>query len=184
MRALLVLAVSVFATSAMAQEVAWSGFATIVNPAGKISLSGLDYRRSYVFIGTWAVGDADGTHELHQVYTQPEAISAYLATGQFPDGTVIIKELQEAQTGDFTTGSVGHFSAPLGAFVMVRDTQKRFPGNSLWGEGWGWAQFRADETAAPFTEDFRAECLECHEPARQTGLVYVQGYPMLAVDRE
>lgn len=86
---------------------------TIVNPAEDLT-SGLDYRRS-VFIGTWAVGDADGTHELHQVYTQPEAISAYLATGQFPDGTVIIKELQEAQTGDFTTGSVGYFQRAAGS---------------------------------------------------------------------
>ena len=29
-------------------------------------------------------------------------------------------------------------------FVMIKDTKNRFPNNPLWGDGWGWALFKAD----------------------------------------
>ena len=29
------------------------------------------------------------------------------------------------------------------------------------------------------TTNYKTDCLGCHEPARATDLVYVQGYPML-----
>ena len=167
-------------TAAWAADAGGSGFDTIVGPDGAITLEGYDYRRGLVFLGSWAVNDEDGVHELHQVYTQPATIDAYLATGAFSDGAVLVKELQGAETGEFTTGRVGHYGAPAGWFVMVRDTRGRFAGHPLWGEGWGWAQFDAGAPAVPITDDYEAECLGCHEPARDTGLVYVEGYPLLA----
>ena len=163
---------------ASAQGAGEAVFQTLVAPDGRISLSGADYRNDYVFLGSWAVTDGEDVVELHQVYTQPETIAAYLETGDFPDGAVFIKELQEAEMGDYTTGRVGHFGAPNGWFVMIRDRQGRFPTNPLWGDGWGWAQFSADDPAAPFTESYADECIACHEPARDTGLIYVEGYPL------
>lgn len=50
-------------------------------------------------------------------------------------------------------------------FVMVKDTQGRFPGNPLWGDGWGWALFKAEDTAASATKDYSKECIPC--PSRQ-----------------
>ena len=29
-------------------------------------------------------------------------------------------------------------------FVMIKDEKGRYPGNPLWGDGWGWALFKTD----------------------------------------
>src|SRR3546814_10636917 len=63
---------------------------------------------------------------------------------------------------------------------MVKDDTNRFSGNPLWGDGWGWSFFEAGAPDEPVTQDYQAECLACHEPARDTDLVYVRGYPVLA----
>jgi len=62
---------------------------------------------------------------------------------------------------------------------MVKDSQGRFPGNPLWGDGWGWSFFGADDRTKPVTTDYRADCLGCHEPARATDLIYSRAYPVL-----
>ncbi len=64
------------------------------------------------------------------------------------------------------------------------DDQGRFPGNDNWGEGWGWALFNARDTEKSASTNFRASCLGCHIPARQTDWIYVQGYPSLRADRD
>ena len=62
---------------------------------------------------------------------------------------------------------------------MVKDTKGRFPNNPLWGDGWGWSFFNADDRARTVSTDYRADCLGCHEPARSTDLVYDYAYPVL-----
>src|SRR3546814_17942 len=114
------------------------------------------------------------------VYTQPKSVEAYRSTGHFPDGTVLVKELYEGASDDLTTGRVSWSGKAAGWFVMVKDDANRFSGNPLWGDGWGWSFFEAGAPDEPVTQDYQAECLACHEPARDTDLVYVRGYPVLA----
>src|SRR5258705_1007164 len=97
------------------------------------------YRTTYEFLGTWAVAAAhgEGSQELQVVYASPGTITAYRRAGLFPDGTVLVKEVHVAATGQMTTGTVSHADKLRGWFVMVKDSLGRYPGNNMWGDGWG-----------------------------------------------
>ncbi len=150
----------------------------IVSQNGAISVPRTDYRKDWSFLGTYSADGGEGIG-FHSVYTQPETVGYFRKNGSFPDGAVLVKELFDTEGGDLTTGAVRWASKPVGWFVMVKDTKGRFAGNPLWGDGWGWAYFKAGEPDITATKDYRAECLACHEPVRPTDLSYVQGYPSL-----
>jgi hypothetical protein len=65
------------------------------------------YRTTYEFLGTWAVAadQGQGSQELHVVYASHGTIAAYRKDGNFPDGTVLVKEVHFAATGQMTTGT-------------------------------------------------------------------------------
>ena len=155
-------------------------FSPYVDSEGRISVPS-DFRQ-WAYLGTWAV-DSDeengGVAGFHNVYSQRESAEAYSATGKFPDGTVLVKELFGSTTEDMTTGRVSRVAETQGWFVMIKDSQGRFPDNPLWGEGWGWALFNADDRENTATKDYAEECLGCHVPAQATDWVYVEGYPVL-----
>ena len=108
----------------------------------------LAYLKDWPMLGIWAHAGDDEVAELHTVYASPGAIEAYLESRTFADGTVILKELRFTKTEDMTTGRVSHASDLFGWFVMVKDSQNRFPDNPLWGDGWGWAYFDASDPSA------------------------------------
>ena len=123
-----------------------------------------------------------GAAGLHNVYVQPDAITAYRKTGEFPDGTVLIKELLKAATGSMTTGTVSWGTEVEGWFVMVKDRHNRFPDHPLWGDGWGWVLINATDLEKVVTTNYKTECLGCHIPARNTDWIYINGYPVLNID--
>lgn len=156
------------------------GYERFVKPDGSFTFSGEPVRDGLVHLGDWFVpeGPAAG---FHHVYTQSEAIKAYRATGVFPDGTVLVKELRNHQTANYTTGAnVASATAPTQWFLMVKDAKGRFPGDPLWKNGWGWALFKADAPTKNVATSFAADCQGCHLPARATDWVYTTGYPRLA----
>ena len=179
------------AVSANAEPEVSATFQTIVDGKGNIQLP-LEFRRTWAFLGTWSIAKEDvarsaeasshGAAGLHNVYVQADAISAYRKTGEFPDGTVLIKELLKATTGSMTTGTVSWGHEVEGWFVMVKDRHQRFPDNPLWGDGWGWVLFHADAPELPVTTNYKTECTGCHIPARQNDWIYVEGYPVLNPD--
>jgi hypothetical protein len=139
------------------------------------------YRTTYHFLGSWAVAadKGEGSKELHVVFASPGVIDAYRRDGRFPDGAVLVKEVFEAATGQMTTGEVSRADALKGWFVMVRDTNGHYPGNKLWGDGWGWSWFDANNRSKTTSTDYKTNCLPCHVPARATDWIYVRGYPPL-----
>lgn len=159
---------------------ALDGFERFVRRDGSFVFPGESVRAELVHLGSWFVpeGEAAG---FHHVYTQPEAVSAYRDSGEFPDGTVLVKELRDHARAAYTTGAdVASPRAVTQWFLMVKDRRGRFPESPLWREGWGWALFRADEPGKNVATSFEADCQGCHVPARATDWVYVQGYPRLA----
>jgi hypothetical protein len=160
-------------------------FSTIVDNRGNISLP-QHFKNSWVFLGAWSVANKDtdtvGAAALHNVYVQPEAVTAFRQTGEFPDGTVLIKELLTTATGPMTTGTVSWGQKIDGWFIMVKDRQNRFPKNALWGEGWGWALINSDAPEKVVTTNYQTDCLGCHIPARDTDWIYTQAYPNLNSD--
>ena len=154
--------------------------ASVVDDSGNLRVP-VDYQTAYQLLGSWAVAadDGPGSKEMHVVYASPGTIAAYHKDGHFPDGTVLVKEVFKATTKAMTTGTVSSAGTLAGWFVMVKDNVGRFPGNKLWGEGWGWSWFDAANPAKTTSKDFRTDCLGCHIPAKATDWIYVLGYPGL-----
>ena len=153
---------------------------TVADAAGNLHVP-VDYRTTYQSLGSWAVAaeQGQGLKELHAVYASPGAIDAYRKDGVFPDGTVLVKEVFQTAIGQMTTGTVSHAEALKGWFVMVKDSKGTHPDNKLWGSGWGWSWFDADNPAKTTSTDYKVNCLACHIPAQATDWVYVGGYPPL-----
>ncbi len=176
------LTLAAMAGSAAFGQMTNKGYATdAVSEDGAIRVPA-NFRSSYIMLGAWSVAgdvDTDGETGLHVVYAPPAAVEAYRRDGAFPDGTVLVKELFNGKTESLTTGTATSAAATAGYFVMVKDSEGRFPGNKNWGDGWGWSFFEADNRAEATTTDYKAECLACHEPARASDLVYDYAYPVL-----
>ena len=154
--------------------------AAVVDAAGNLRVPG-DYRATYQVLGSWAVAadEGRGSKELHVVYASPRSVEAFRKDGRFPDGTVLVKEVFKTATKEMTTGTVSHADELKGWFVMVKDSAGRYPGNALWGDGWGWSWFDAANPTKTTSTDYRLNCKSCHVPARTTDWIYVDGYPAL-----
>ncbi|MFC6491636.1 cytochrome P460 family protein [Ancylobacter dichloromethanicus] len=141
-----------------------------------------EYRTIYQYLGTWAVAakQAAGSEEIHTVYASPGVIDEYQKTGKFPEGAVLVKEVFQAKTDRMTTGTVSREDRLEGWFVMVKSSTDKFPENKLWGDGWGWSWFDADNPTKTTSTNYRADCQGCHIPAKSTDWIYVRGYPPLS----
>jgi len=114
--------------------------------------------------------------EFHNVYMNPEAYNLYETTGEFPDGTVIIKELVSVGDKEATSGK-GYFMGEfIGLEVSIKD-KTRFkdePGN--------WAYFSFGHEY-PLKEMAKAQpsssCNECHDGNADDDWVFTQYYPVL-----
>ena len=99
--------------------------------------------------------------------------------GKFPDGAVLVKEITNADAAKLTTGESSWSTDMKVWFVMIKDSKGRFPDNHLWGDGWGWALFKADDPKKNVATDFKTDCITCHIPAKQDDWIYTRGYPIL-----
>jgi hypothetical protein len=171
--------------SAVAEGSASIGAATF-NPQGDLVLP--EGFREWVFVGAPLTphglnnGEA-GFPEYHHVYVNPDAFSVYKRTGEFPDGTVITKELVLLQKGDYKDGSKnapsgrGFFAGEFhGMDVMVKDS-KRFKETN------GWGFFNFGHSAPPYLKSAKAapaeSCANCHAANAGKGMVFKTYYPIL-----
>ncbi len=151
----------------------------VVNTTGAIQVP-KNFRATYILLGAWSVKSADPNGVgLHLVYAPPDVVGSYRITGLFPDGSVLVKELFNGHTDELTTGIATRAAETVGYFVMVKDDKVRFPNNPLWGDGWSWSFFTAKDRDQTTSTEYRQDCLGCQEPARKTGLVYTEGYPVI-----
>ena len=166
---------------ALGSPIAFSqdNFSPYVNAEGTISFP-VEFRTSMTHLGSWFV-PAGGASGFHDVYTEKESVEYYRDHGRFPDGATLVKELRASKSGDYSTGAGIHHSTDelKQWFVMIKDTQNRFSGNPLWGDGWGWALFKPDQTEINTAKNYKADCLGCHIPAKQNDWIYIEAYPIL-----
>ena len=157
-----------------------SSAATVGDAGGNLRVP-QDYRTTYQLLGSWAIAadEGRGSKEVHTVLASPGSIEAYRKDGNFPDGTVLVKEVFKTATKELTTGTVSRADQLKGWFVMVRDSAGRHPGNALWGDGWGWSWFDAADPSKSKSANYMFECKSCHVPAQASDWVYVDGYPAL-----
>ncbi len=137
-----------------------------------------DYRDRYQLLGTWMVLDPKG-NQMHVTYASPGAAEYYRQNKKFADGTMLVKEIFATDHAQMTTGDAHRATSTIQWFVMIKDDKHRFPNNALWGDGWGWALFKADAPDKQVATDHKKDCIPCHIPAQSTDWIYVQGYPVL-----
>ena len=155
-------------------------YSRYVDAEGNIGLPS-DYDTTFLHLGTFAVATKpDGpTDEIHGVYARGEDVEAYRRDGEFPDGAVIVKDVYRTVSANLTTGHASWAKDVKVWFVMIKDAQGRFPGNDLWGDGWGWALFDGKDPKKQIATDYRTDCRSCHIPAKKDDWLYVRGYPLL-----
>lgn len=159
-------------------------FSPYVDASGNITRP-TDVRQGWEHLGTYFVPDDEHARGpgVHDVYAEPGVAEAYLETGEWPDGAALVKEIRSIETQDMTTGTASFAGEPLVWFVMIKDREGRFSDNPIWGEGWGWALYKAEEPSVNVNEDWMegdlSNCYGCHIPAEATDWVFVEGYPTL-----
>lgn len=187
MKTLIIAAVSLFiSVNALSETSLKQTYKQLVDKQGNISLP-KDYQQSWTFLGSFFVenapsamtADSEKSFDVHVVYTQPEAAEYYRKHGKFPDGAVLIKDVNATKLEALTTGLARYQDAPKVTFVMVKDTKDRFQGNKAWAESWGWGLFEPGNPKSQ-TTDWKGEgfnnCFGCHLPVKSQDWVYTQGY--------
>jgi hypothetical protein len=112
-----------------------------------------------------------GHSMFDNVFVNQRAYQAFLATGTWPDQTVLVMEVR----GAATQGSInvnGHFQTgeTMGVEAHVKDTH-RFAG------GWAFFAFAGSTPAPPIPTS--ADCYSCHQQHGAVDTTFVQFYPTL-----
>jgi hypothetical protein len=116
--------------------------------------------------------DMQGQSMFDNVFVNPAAWRSFLATGTWPDKTVMVLEVRAAKSKGSINQS-GHFqdTAIMGFEVHVKD-QERFPGK--------WAFFEFDAAGKNGTiVPQGAPCYTCHAAHAAVDTTFVQFYPTL-----
>ena len=122
--------------------------------------------------------------EYHHVYIEQKNVDTYLKTGDFPDGTVIVKELTRVLNPTFPDSSRmepsgrGFFNGTYnGVDLSIKDSKKYAKTH-----GWGYYTFGHHPMPYDPTSEERpaSECAGCHiANVAKTDMTYIQFYPLL-----
>ncbi|MGA2908331.1 MAG: cytochrome P460 family protein [Terracidiphilus sp.] len=113
-----------------------------------------------------------GMTMFDNVFVNPEAYRSFVATGAWPDKTVMVLEVRGAESKGSINQS-GHYQSTdvMGVEVHVKD-KARFPGN--------WAFFAFDSPGKNGTLIPQgAPCYSCHVAHGAVDTTFVQFYPTL-----
>jgi hypothetical protein len=153
--------------------------------------------REWIFVGTPVTpnemnGGMAPFPEFHAVYIDPASWAHYKKTGEFRDGTILVKELISVGSKQATSGA-GYF---MGEYIGLEATVKskahfpKEPGN--------WAYFSFTTPGSPMEGDEMrkklsegaplkdkakafptAICASCHVASAKEDMVFTQFYPVL-----
>ena len=161
----------------------------IFDSDGKMQLPDPHIFRRWVFVGAPLTPNAlNNGHanfpEYHHVYIEEKNVEAYLKTGSFPEGTVIVKELTRVLDPTFPDGSRtepsgrGYFNGQYNGIDLTVKDSKRFAKTNNWGFftfGHHPLPYAKSAAEAPATE-----CASCHQAnVAKTDMTWVQFYPLL-----
>ena len=137
--------------------------------------------REWIFVGTPVTPSDmnDGSAafpEFHNVYIDPVSWAEYKKTGNFPEGTVMVKELVSVGSKQAASGA-GYFQGEfLGLEAAVKSAAKhpKEPGN------WGYYSFTQPGKVPSKSASIKPtqSCNACHVNAKED-YVFTQYYPVL-----
>ena len=104
------------------------------------------------------------------VFVTPSAYQQFLATGNWPDKTVLVEEKRGSSNQGALNKAARYQSDLMGISVKVKDVA-RFP------EKWGYFSFDTSQRTAQANPE--AKCLRCHHDHGAVDTTFVQFYPTL-----
>ncbi len=114
--------------------------------------------------------------EFHNVYVDPDSWSHFKATGEFRDGTIIVKELATVGANAAVSGN-GFFMGDFRGLEATIKSAQYFPDEP---GNWAYFSFGHDYPLAETAEAFpTAACNACHAASAATDFVFTQYYPVL-----
>ena len=117
-----------------------------------------------------AAAQMAGHHMFDNVFVNPEAYQAFVKTGVWPDQTMLVLEVRNAE-GKGSINQKGNYQgAPMGLEVHVKDAA-RFPGK--------WAFFDVSDNKTGKMIPLTADCYSCHAAHGAVDTTFVQFYPTL-----
>jgi len=137
--------------------------------------------REWIFVGTPVTpNDMNNGNapfpEFHNVYIDPGSWDHYKQTGEFREGTTLVKELVSVGSKQATSGT-GYF---MGEFIGLEVTIKsaeRYPDEP---GNWAYYSFGHEYPLADTAKAFPAQaCNACHENTAADDFVFTQYYPQL-----
>ncbi len=145
----------------------------------------VDFRR-WTYLGSPLTpnalnGGEAGFPEYHNVYVQPEAFDHYREHGVWPEGTMMVKELQLVKGGgEFDDGSRlepsgrGYFPAAVnGMDVSVKDSNR-------YADTQNWGYFNFGHHAPPYAASAPAlpaeACAQCHIASAHEDMTFIEFY--------
>ena len=120
--------------------------------------------------------------EFHSVYIDPVSWAHWKKTGEFPEGTIMIKEMTSVGSKTATSGN-GYFMGEFAGLEASVKSKKHFP-----KEPGNWAYF-SFSTANHKTlkkenaPEAAASCAACHTAAAADDMVFTQYYPVLRIGK-
>ena len=173
-KVLLGLIVPLIATSALAEEFFTIKDGQLERPTGY---------REWVYVGTPVTPNDmnDGKAafpEHHNVYIDPESWTHWKKTGEFRDGTILMKELVDVGAKAAVSGN-GYFQGNFIGLEATIKSKKHFPDEP---GNWAYYSFSTPDhmTLTPTATAFpAASCNSCHAAAAADDFVFTQFYPVL-----
>jgi len=155
------------------------------NPEGQL-IRPTGFRSSWVYLGSPITpngmneGEASFP-EYHNVYVQPSAFHHYRATGTWPEGTMLLKELQltdgnaEEEDGSrYEVSGRGYFPGVVNGMDLAVKDSSRFADSKNWG------YFNFGHHAPPYAKAASAmpteQCAQCHIDNASEDMVYINMY--------
>ena len=114
--------------------------------------------------------------EFHNIYIDPTSFEHYRITGEFPEGTVVIKELVSVGSKLAVSGK-GYFMGEFLGLEATIKSKERFPNEPGY---WAYFSFGHEYPLAGSAKPFpTAACNSCHESSAADDFVFTQYYPVL-----
>jgi hypothetical protein len=141
-----------------------------------------DYREWIYLSSGLGMNYADSAREaanpvFDNVFVEPSAYRAFLATGRWPENTMFALELRQS-AGEGSINKGGRFQTQFRALEIAVKDSRRF------ADGWGYFGFNGGATEASVFGP-QAGCNACHNANGAVEHTFVQFYPtLLPVARE
>ena len=134
--------------------------------------------REWIYLSTgvdmsYGPASAMGHSMFDNVFVNPDSYKSFLATGTWPDKTMLVLEVRGAADKNAINKS-GHYQTPeiMGVEVHVKDTAR-------FTETGTWAFFGFDTGEPAKMNPKEMDCYSCHRQHAAVDTTFVQFYPTL-----